>query len=152
MLGAAGSSPAAGVACLGSRSGALWGCTTVARNAEYRSKPESSISLFALVSTARMRASECIGCFDACQQRVSSQRTLSDSGQRLVQPVLRSHSQLSAMHSMCSIVSVPAFPASSASLRYVVISQRVVSLDLTRYRNQSPWCNTALIIHLLIAL
>ena len=70
VTGAAGSSPAAGVACGQSRSGALWGCTTVARNAEYRRKTESPISLFALVSNASMRASECIGCFDACQQRV----------------------------------------------------------------------------------
>ena len=48
--GAAGSSPAVSVARLESRSGALWGRTTVARNAEYRSKTESPISMFALVS------------------------------------------------------------------------------------------------------
>ena len=49
-----------------SRSGALWGYTTVTRNAECCSERESQIiSLFALVNNNRMQASQAIGCFVA---------------------------------------------------------------------------------------
>ena len=57
--GAAGSTPVAGVACLKSRSGAMWGCTTVTRNAACCSERESPIiSLFALVNNLAMKSSQ----------------------------------------------------------------------------------------------
>ena len=58
-----------------SRSGALWGYTTVTRNAECCSERESQIiSLFALVNNNRMQASQAIGCFVASALSAVSDR------------------------------------------------------------------------------
>ena len=58
-----------------SRSGALWGYTTVTRNAERCSERESQIiSLFALVNNNRMQASQAIGCFVASALSAVSDR------------------------------------------------------------------------------